>query len=98
MSHEPGCSIAWFYSSGSLCSGRRPASHGGPRQRCRAVAPEYGGGREYDLEAEFMDELGPLPKDHAVQQVSGTAAYMQLIASFLSILSGLKLGADTSSL
>ena len=70
-------------SGGSLCSGRRPAYHGGAKQRSRGVAPEYGGGREYDLEAEFMDELGPLPKDHAAQQVSGTAAYMQLIASFL---------------
>ncbi|KAL0053305.1 hypothetical protein WJX82_004023 [Trebouxia sp. C0006] len=41
--------------------GRRQQSNG-PRQRARAVAPEYGGGREYDIEAEFMNELGPLPK------------------------------------
>ncbi len=43
------------------CAGRRQQSNG-PRQRARAVAPEYGGGREYDIEAEFMNELGPLPK------------------------------------
>lgn len=43
------------------------------------MAPEYGGGREYDLEAEFMDELGPLPKDQAAPQASGTAAYMPVI-------------------
>lgn len=54
-------------------SGRRAASQG-PRQRSRAVAPEYGGGREYDIEAEFMDELGPLPKARTVDQVPGTAA------------------------
>ena len=40
------------------------------------MAPEYGGGREYDLEAEFMDELGPLPKDHTARRPSGAAAYM----------------------
>ena len=43
------------------------------------MAPEYGGGREYDLEAEFMDELGPLPKYHAGPQASGTAADMPVI-------------------
>lgn len=45
------------------------------------MAPEYGGGREYDLEAEFMDELGPLPKDHAAPQASGTAAKLPPITS-----------------
>ena len=64
---------AWYNSNGSLCSGRRAASHG-PRQRGRAVAPEYGGGREYDIEAEFMDELGPLPKARAAGQAPGTTA------------------------
>ena len=64
---------AWYNSNGSLCSGRRAASHG-PRQRGRAVAPEYGGGREYDIEAEFMGELGPLPRAHAAGQAPGTTA------------------------
>ncbi|KAL0018705.1 hypothetical protein WJX79_006061 [Trebouxia sp. C0005] len=51
--------------------GRRQQSNG-PRQRARAVAPEYGGGREYDIEAEFMNELGPMPKVRPDDRDGGT--------------------------
>lgn len=46
------------------------------------MAPEHGGGREYDLEAEFMDELGPLPNNHAARQVSGTAHMRAITCAF----------------
>ena len=76
--NNKGQSVAYCSRHGSVCSGRRPASHCGPRQRARAVAPEYGGGREYDIEAEFMDELGPLPTAHGTEQMPGTAACMSM--------------------
>ncbi|KAL0029936.1 hypothetical protein WJX77_008325 [Trebouxia sp. C0004] len=51
--------------------GHRQQSNGA-WHRARAVAPEYGGGREYDVEAEFMNELGPLPKPRPDDGDGGT--------------------------
>lgn len=58
-------------SESKVHAGRRQQPQG-PRQRARAVAPEYGGGREYDIEAEFMHELGPLPTTHTAAGDNGT--------------------------
>ena len=66
-----------------LTAGHRKRTHGS-HARQRAVAPEHGGGREYDIEAEFMDELGPLPKacpaeDNAGKPTPFTVAALLLI-------------------
>ena len=66
-----------------LTAGHRKRA-GASHVRQRAVAPEHGGGREYDIEAEFMDELGPLPKarpaeDNAGKPTPFTAAVLLLI-------------------
>ena len=69
--------------AGCLTAGHRKRAHPS-HVRQRAVAPEHGGGREYDIEAEFMDELGPLPKacpaeDNAGKPTPFTAAALVLI-------------------